>query len=69
MSWREDSFLGFAARQAQLDEVADKLAAYGSDCNDFDIQQRVYDEVGIDSDTFTDSEIEYLQARIARKVG
>lgn len=60
-------FSGFAHRTSQLDEVA-RLLAREADPNDFEVQCRIYDEVGINSDTFTDEEINYIIKEVQRRV-
>ena len=44
------------------------MAAAGPMCNDFATQCDIYDEVGIDSDTFTDQEVEYIESEVAKRV-
>lgn len=63
------AFTCYAMRQEEIEQVIDLMVAAGPDrCNDFDIQCSIYKQVGIDSDTFTDEEIEYIEREVARKL-
>lgn len=57
-----------STRQGKINKVIKLMAAAGSMCNDFDMQCQIYDEVGIDSDTFTDEEVEYIEREVAKRV-
>lgn len=68
-----EPFLAFAAEtEGELDtrrgriQRLIKLLAQSEDPNNFNTQCRLYDEVGIDSDTFTDEEIKYIEKEVAR---
>jgi hypothetical protein len=37
-------------------------------CNDFATQCRIYDEVGIDSDTLSDAECDYIVREVAKRL-
>lgn len=63
----DTAFTGYAARTEQLNEVARRLAK-ADDPNDFATQCAIYDAVGIDSDTFTKYEINYIVERIAEEM-
>ena len=56
-------------RQGKINRVVKMLVDAGSMCNDFATQCSIYDEVGIDSDTFTDDEVEYIEREVARHFG
>ncbi len=60
------AFSCYAMRQQQIDDVVNLLAA-AEDPNDFETQCRIYNEVGIDSDTFTDYEVMYIEKEVARR--
>lgn len=60
------AFSCYAMRQQQIDEVVNLLAA-AEDPNDFETQCCIYDEVGIDSDTFTENEIQFIIREVARR--
>lgn len=60
------AFSCYTMRQQQIDEVVNLLAAT-EDPNDFETQCRIYDEVGIDSDTFTENEIQFIIREVARR--
>ena len=51
-------------RKGKINKVI-KLLSAAADPNDFPTQCRIYDEVGIDSDTFTDEEVDYIQKEVA----
>ena len=53
-------------RQGKINQIIKMLSA-AADPNDFATQCRIYDEVGIDSDTFTDNEINYIEKEVARR--
>lgn len=53
-------------RKGKINKVI-KLLSAAADPNDFPTQCRIYDEVGIDSDTFTDEEVDYIQKEVARR--
>ena len=55
-------------RQGKIEQVINLMVAAGPMCNDFAIQCAIYDKVGIDSDTFTDAECEYIEREVARRV-
>ena len=53
-------------RQSKINKVI-KLLAATEDPNNFETQCRIYNEVGIDSDTFTDYEVMYIEKEVARR--
>ena len=53
-------------RQEKINKVIQLLSA-SSNPNDFTIQCLIYDEVGIDSDTFTSDEVRYIEEEVARR--
>ena len=55
-------------RQGKINQVINLMVAAGPMCNDFATQCAIYDKVGIDSDTFTDAECEYIEREVARRV-
>lgn len=55
-------------RQGKINQVIKLMVAAGPMCNDFATQCDIYDEVGIDSDTFTDQEVEYIESEVAKRV-
>lgn len=56
-------------RQGKINQVINKLVAAGPlRCNDFSVQCRIYDEVGIDSDTFTVEEMRYIEREVAKRL-
>ena len=66
-----NAYLGYVAecegdsftRQGKINKLI-KLLAANDDPNDFNIQCAIYDEVGIDSDTFTEEEISYIENKV-----
>ena len=56
-------------RTGKIQKVIKLLAAQGPIlCNDFKTQCEIYDLVGIDSDTFTEREINYIQREVAKRL-
>lgn len=55
-------------RQGKINQVIKLMVAAGPMCNDFATQCDIYDEVGIDSDTFTDQEVQYIESEVAKRV-
>lgn len=55
-------------RRGKINKVIKLMVAAGPMCNDFATQCRIYDEVGIDSDTFTDQEVSYIESEVAKRV-
>lgn len=55
-------------RQSKINKVI-KLLAQSADPNDFATQCAAYNAARIDSDTFTDSEINYIEREVARRRG
>lgn len=53
-------------RQGKINKVIKLLAAVENP-NDFETQCRIYDEIGIDSDTFTEDEIQFIIREVARR--
>lgn len=53
------AFSLYAMRTQQIEDLINILSAR-ADWEDFAVQCEAYDAVGIDSDTFTDAEIEYI---------
>lgn len=51
-------------RQSKLNKVV-KLLLQEADPYNFEAQCCIYDEVGIDSDTFTDEEVNWLERQLA----
>ncbi len=56
-------------RQGKINKVIKLMVAAGPVmCNDFATQCEIYNQVGIDSDTFTDAEIEYIVGEVAKRL-
>ena len=55
-------------RQGKINKVIKLMVAAGPMCNDFATQCKIYDEVGIDSDTFTDQEVQYIESEVAKRL-
>ena len=55
-------------RQGKIQKVI-KLLAQSADPNDFATQCAVYNAARIDSDTFTDAEVSYIEREVARRRG
>lgn len=55
-------------RRGKINKVIKLMVAAGPMCNDFATQCGIYDEVGIDSDTFTDQEVEYIESEVAKRL-
>jgi hypothetical protein len=55
-------------RRGKINKVIKLMVAAGPMRNDFATQCDIYDEVGIDSDTFTDQEVEYIESEVAKRV-
>lgn len=55
-------------RKQQIEKVIDLMAAQGDQCNDFEIQCQIYDIVGIDSDTFTEQEVNYIEREVGKRL-
>ena len=55
-------------RREQIEKVIELLAAAGEECNNFEVQCAIYREVGINSDTFTDREVSYIENEVARRL-
>ena len=56
-------------RQGQLNQIIKLMVAAGPImCNDFATQCRIYDEVGIDSDTLSDAECDYIVREVAKRL-
>ena len=60
------AFSAYAFRQQQVEDVIDMLAA-ADDPNDFSTQCFIYNTVGIDSDTFTNDEINYIEREVSHR--
>ncbi len=57
-----------STRQGKINKVIKLMVAAGPMCNDFATQCDIYDEVGIDSDTFTDQEVQYIESEVAKRL-
>lgn len=55
-------------RRGKINQVINLMVAAGSNCNDFAVQCAIYDQVGIDSDTFTDDEVKYIEEEVAKRL-
>jgi hypothetical protein len=55
-------------RRGKINQVIKMMAAAGPMCNDFETQCAIYDEVGIDSDTFTEEEVSYIEREVAKRL-
>ena len=55
-------------RQGKIQKVI-KLLAQSADPNDFSTQCAAYAAARIDSDTFTDAEVSYIEREVARRRG
>lgn len=66
--WWDDAEMGYIARQTQLDKIVDLMVETGKDCNDPVLQQQIFNRVGIDSDTFSNAEIEYMEKEIEKRL-
>ena len=58
-----------STRTGKIQKVIKLMVAAGpTRCNDFNVQCAIYDEVGIDSDTFSESEVNYIQREVAKRL-
>ena len=55
-------------RQGKINKVIKLMVAAGPMCNDFATQCKIYDKVGIDSNTFTDQEVQYIESEVAKRL-
>lgn len=56
-------------RKEKINKVIELMVAAGPImCNDFATQCEIYNQVGIDSDTFTDEEVEYIVGEVAKRL-
>lgn len=55
-------------RQDKINKVIKLMVAAGPMCNDFATQCEIYNQVGIDSDTFTNEEIEYIVGEVIKRL-
>ena len=56
-------------RQGKLNQIIKLMVAAGPImCNDFATQCHIYDEVGIDSDTLSDAECDYIVREVAKRL-
>ena len=55
-------------RLGKLNQVVKLMVDVGSVRDDFDVQCQIDDIVGIDSDTFSDEEIRYMESEIAKRL-
>ena len=53
-------------RMGQLNGIVKRMRA-ADDPNDFAVQKAAYDAVGLDSDTLTDEEINYIVTKVAER--
>ena len=53
-------------RRGKIERVIKELLA-SDNPGDFQVQCAIYDKVGIDSDTFADEEINYIETEVARR--
>ena len=60
------AFSAYAFRQQQIEDVINYLTA-ARDPNDFPTQIAAYDAAGLDSDTLTDDEVDYMVKEIRRR--
>jgi hypothetical protein len=54
-------------RSQQLTDIIQQLSIINDDPNDFLVQQSIFKAVGIDSDTLTDQEVEYIEREVSRR--
>ena len=58
-----------STRTGKIQKVIKLMVAAGPiRCNDFSVQCAIYDQVGIDSDTFTNAEANYIQREVAKRL-
>ena len=58
-----------STRKGKINKVIKLMVAAGPImCNDFATQCDIYDEVGIDSDTFTDQEVQYIESEVTKRL-
>ena len=53
-------------RRGKIERVINELVA-SDNPGDFAVQCAIYDKVGIDSDTFTEEEISYIENEVIRR--
>ena len=53
-------------RRGKIERVINELVA-SDNPGDFAVQCAIYDKVGIDSDTFTEEEISYIEEEVSRR--
>lgn len=57
----------FAYNHQKIEDFINRLAR-APDPNNFETQIAIYAEVGLDSNSLTDDEIEYIEREVARRV-
>ena len=55
-------------RRGKINNVINLMVAAGPECNNFAVQCAIYDQVGIDSDTFTDDEVKYIEKEVSKRL-
>ena len=69
MMYAAESEGDIPTRRGKIQRLIKELAAAGyPKCDDFNYQCQLYNEIGIDSDTFTEKEINYIQKEEAKRV-
>lgn len=62
------AFSAYAQRTQQIEDIIQKLSTVNDNPNDFLVQQSIFRAVGIDSDTLTNQEIEYIEREVSRRL-
>ena len=61
------AFSAYAFREQQLMDIIQQLSTIDDDPNDFLVQQKIFSEIGIDSDSLTNQEIMYIEREVSRR--
>lgn len=61
------AFSAYAFREQQITDIIQQLSVTDDDPNDFLVQQKIFSEIGVDSDSLTNQEITYIEREVSRR--
>ena len=61
------AFSAYAFREQQITDIIQQLSTTDDDPNDFLVQQKIFSEIGVDSDSLTNQEITYIEREVSRR--
>lgn len=68
MMYAAESEGDMLTRRGKIQKVIKLMVAAGASCNDDEVQDKIFQEVGLDSDSLTGTEIHYIEKEVEKQL-